>query len=272
MTLKRCLQCPDYVLKRTWTRHLLCHVYPRKNNNAWQMDLEQLRSRIALFNGKRVIAIATDPGCDPPEAVQEFMRACGPIEWIIVENDASLREVRTFNQLFERIEAVAKDKDDHAIFYCHSKGATKPFNPGVTCHAWARTMYTVCLDYWPLVEETLDKYPLAGAFKKVGAGFVGSRSQWHYSGAYYWMRCRDLFAKNWRECDWCWYGIEPWPSLHYGADEAGCLFMDGKVPSLNLYSRRFWNAAVVPSFEAWKKDNKKYLSMDYANPRVQSAV
>lgn len=242
---------------------MLCHVYPRKGNGLWQRNLEEVRARLALFNGRRVIGIVHDGFSDPPEAVQEFFRGYGEFDWVIEKNDPGLREVQTFNRMYEIIEAASKDKEDHALFYCHAKGVTKPFNPGITCHPWARTMYAVSLDYRPLVEEQLEKFPVTGAFKKVGVGFNGSRSQWHYSGSYYWMRCKDIFSRAWREIDWCWYGIEPWPSLHYGVEEAGCLFMDGLVPRLNLYGRKFWQKIVEPTFERWKLENQKYLDLTY---------
>lgn len=252
-TIKACYACPDFCDQRPLgsVRNLLFHVYPIRGNGVWQRALDQLAARLPLFNGKRVIAVAPGPGCEDAAAVQEYWAGQERVEWIVQPNDPRLREVSTWVPLWERVA----DCGDHCVtFYGHAKGVTRPVNPGVTCHPWARMLYEVNLDYWPLVERSLQNHPLTGAFKKVGAGFGGSRSTWHYSGTFYWVRNRDFFSRNWRKIDQVWWGTESWPGCHFPPTEAGCLFHEGTVPKLNLYDMRYLRH-VEQEFEQWKREN-----------------
>ena len=60
-------------------------------------------------------------------------------------------------------------------------------------------MYIVYFDYWPLVEKHLSTKPITGAFKKLGPGWSAemAKSDWHYSGSWFWFRNSELFARDW---------------------------------------------------------------------------
>lgn len=234
--------------------NLLYHVLPIKGNGTWQRNLDQLRQRLPLFNGKKVIAVVHEASCDHPAAVQEYLGADG-IDWVVKANRNDLREVGTWHDLWERI-----DGRPGMTFYGHAKGVTHPVNPGVSIHRWVQMLYHTGLDYLPLVGEVLEKHPIAGSFKKVGAGFGGSRSSWHYSGAFYWVRT-DAGLANYKKIDPLWFGVESWPGVAFRPEEGGCLFMEGRVPGLNLYHLRYLQRVVEPEFEQWRAMNRKYLSV-----------
>jgi hypothetical protein len=221
-------------------------------NGTWQRNVLQLRKRIDLFNGKRIVAISTGPGLDPPDAVKDLFRGTVS-DWLVMPNSYSRREVATFLPLWSHVRT---EDPSEATFYAHAKGVTRPVNPGTTIHTWTRLMYETCLDYWPLVERTLARFPLAGTFKKVGRGFAGSDSSWHYSGTFYWARNVELFRRDWRRVDPVWWGTESYPGLHFGADEAGCLFHESVVPTLDLYSMGYLRGIVLPRYEAWKREHE----------------
>lgn len=244
-------KCPE---DRWPRRHLLFHIWPRKlSAGTWQRNLDQLKQRWSLFNGKRIIAVATSTDSHDFETVQEYMRGY-ECEWIHVENDHNLREVKTFLPLFERIEGLSG-----YTFYAQGKGVTKPVNPGVSIHPWATAMYEVLLDHWPLAEKMLQTHPIAGCFKKsVPGAFQGSRCQWHYSGSFCWIRNDELWRRNWRAIEQVWFGIESWPSMIFSDAEAACLFFH-RTNQFDLYSVDYWGS-VERNLAAWKLEQAAYRS------------
>ncbi len=229
-------------------RNLAYHLGPFANNGVWQRNADHLIKRMGMFNGRRRIAITTGDGMDDPAAVKEYLQG-HDIEFIELPNSATLREVKTFLPL---LSPLASGNRNEVTFYGHAKGVTRPVNDGVTVHCWTDIMYSTCLDYWPLVERTLSHYPIAGSFKKVGAGFQGSASAWHYSGTYYWLRHSMVFGRNWTHVDQQWWGTESWPGLHFSVEEAACLFRAGTVPELDLYDNAYFHRSIVPDYLDWR--------------------
>jgi hypothetical protein len=116
-------------------------------------------------------------------------------------------------------------------------------------------LWSANLDYWPVVNGLLQEYPVAGAFKKVGHGFEGSASTWHWSGSFGWFRSAELFRRSWRHQDSAWWSIESYPGLHYRPEEAGCVFHEGRVPDLDMYRLDYVERA-EREFAAWKEANR----------------
>lgn len=246
-----CKGCKDYAptegLKTPAIRNLLYHIWP-KRGSFWRESVDALCKRMWLFNGRRVVSIVTSPNA---ESADEVKRAFGGAveDYLVFPNDPNLREVVSFAPLLERVQTSSPRE---AIFFAHSKGVIR--DKGTMCHRWAKIMFETCLDYWPLVEEQLKTHPLAGPFKKVGRGFTGSRSLWHYSGTFFWMRSADVFRRDWKKVDQQWWGAESWAGLHYRAAEAGCLFHSGTVPQLDLYEPSYMES-VEAEYERWKSEH-----------------
>jgi hypothetical protein len=244
---------------QAWTRHLLYYVYPVRGNGTWQRNLDQLAARLPLFNGRRLIAVGTEEPhpkhrLDPPAAVRDRLAGlgCGFVE---VQNDQRLREVAALGPLWGSLADYARP--DHCTFFAHAKGVTRPVNAGVSVHPWTDLLYRANLDFWPVVADSLARHPCTGALKKVGEVFRRSLSQWHYSGAFYWMRNADILGRNWRHVDRTWWGIETWPSLHYGVDEAGCVFCERVGNNINGYD--FENLrGILREFDEWTRTNAAY--------------
>lgn len=255
-------RCPGYsveplavampVLPAIETRHLLYHVYPLREGGGWQRNVALLRPRLPLFNGKRVVAVATDDHTDTLDAVmREFGADADGVTFLSAANDPSLREVATFPALFGSL--VGHTDVTHAVFYAHAKGVTKPQDAQV--RRWVDALYEVNLN-WAAVSASLARYPVTGAFLKVGAGWSAreSKSRWHYSGSFFWARCGDLFARDWQRIDHFAHGIEPYPSLHFPRAEAGVLVKSGTVREMNLYSADYWET-LEPELAAWRARN-----------------
>jgi hypothetical protein len=140
-----------------------------------------------------------------------------------------------------------------AVYWGHAKGVTHPVNAGVSVHRWARLLFCANLDYWPVVAGLLNRFPVAGALKKVGYGFQGSPSTWHYSGGEYWVR-NDVCGELWKRIDKVWWGTESWPGVHWQEQQAGCIFHQGLVPTLDMYSLPYV-VKLEQEFEQWKLQN-----------------
>lgn len=257
-------------------RHLLYHVYPVSGNGVWQWHVKELAARWRCFNGKKLVAIVTDPpggrrpeyrgpfapdgyrdirGCDSAATVREAFAAAGvaDAEFLELENDPRLREVVSLVPLLERLKG-----ETGATLYAQAKGTTRP--GGHVARRWAEAQYEVYLDHWPLAVDQLRYFPVTGAFKKLGPGWhpSQSKSDWHYSGSWFWFRPDELFARDWCKVDQFWSGIEPYPSQQFLAAEAGCMFLEDQVPRLNLYNHAYWNRTVVPGLNRFREDNAKH--------------
>lgn len=256
-TLQDCRRCPDYAaFRRPSVRHLLYHVMPVNGNGVWQWNLDQLRRRLPLFNGKRAIAVVTGRGLDPPDVVQKHLAAEG-IEWIVQPNSRRLREVQTWPQLWER---VASASHEEATFYAHAKGVTH--GPRSQLLRWSEVMYEVCLDYLPLVERSLQLYPLCGPFKRVGQRFEASNSFWWYAGTFFWARNDAVFPERLdRSIDEAWWGNEAWPGKHFKPEQGAALFSEPPGNWCGFWEESSWRDVLEPEYVRWRFEQQKYRSV-----------
>jgi hypothetical protein len=232
-------------------RNLLWHIYPVRGSS-WRWNADMVQRRLALFNGRRIVAVVTDDRTDPPAEVERALG--GEIDELIqFQNQPELREVVTFEPLFRRVQSR---HPAHATLYAHGKSVVRTGHP--TCQRWAGILYEAHLDYWPVVESVLMKHALAGCFKKVGRGWPDheSRSTHHYSGSFAWFRNRDLFTKpDWTRIERFWSGVEPYWSLHFPVEQFGTIFFEGRVEQINLYDPGYFDGVVVPAWEKWKAEH-----------------
>lgn len=256
---------PDIADSSHATRHLIYHIYPVMGNGAWEWNVDNLCQRLWLFNGEKIVSIVTDSHRKrqprgPDRARHKGMTAsvdqvkarfgafADEIDFIVTENDPNLREVLTFTPMMERLPKTG------VTLYAQAKGTTR--RPDHIAHRWTQALYEIYFD-WASVTKQLKDFPITGAFKKYGPGWSPDQTQsdWHYSGSWFWFRNADLFARDWRKIDQFWSGIESLPSQCFRSDEAGCIFFEGKVPEVNLYSADYWKSVVDPSLAKWKKDS-----------------
>lgn len=238
-------------------RHAIMHLLPVPGNGVWQRSLDQLRMRRGLFTGRIVVACCTGQykgtPLDPPEKVRDCLPAGA--ELIEVPNNPTRREVVTWKPLWESLWPDLGDSD--AVLYCHTKGATRNVDPGNSCQWWASLLWSLALDHWPKIESLLKRYPIVGSFKKVGQGFGSGFGSWHYSGTFFWMRAGDFKEHRYSVAVPAqWWGVEAWPGLAYDHADAGCLFMTGAVPGLDIYSPKFWQSTVRPEYSKWIQENR----------------
>lgn len=217
-------------------RNLIYHILPIASNDNWKWNLNQLALRQRLFNGKKVLAIAVsgDPvRTVPADTVLEYSASIG-LEWThsaAFQNNSQLREVVTFPWL---LQTVASNDPNEVTFTCHAKSVTRGMNEWT--ERWTKTMYRVCLDDWTSVQNALEYFSLAGAFRRFGQFSMGNN--WDYSGTFFWMRHADLFVRNWKLIDQHFAGTETYPGKHFRSEEAACLFGDDIG---DLYDSNVWD-------------------------------
>lgn len=261
--LKGCQDCPDHAAdfgdapEAGGVRHLLFHVYPlRGSDSIWRGHARDITQRLHLFNGRKILAIAYDRNTADVTAVRFAFQRFD--EYIEVPNVPHLREVATFEPLFSRVADLTGP--EHVTLYAHGKGVTFQRHGHPTIPAWNASLYETMIDYWPVAQSVLQKFPVAGSYKKIGRGWPDheSKSTWHYSGSWFWFRNRDLFRKDWRRIDKFWSGVEPYPSLHFPVDRAGCVFFEALVPQLQFYGDggpAFLRDTVAPALAKWREQH-----------------
>lgn len=198
-------------------RNLIYHLTPMGN---WMWNVKQLQERLHIFNGQKLIAIATGKGLEYPEIVEKQFPDC---TFIQQPNDRDLREVATFVRLLQHVES---ERTNEITFYGHSKGVTKSTDPAVK--RWTELLYEHNLDRYREVEVLMRQFHVVGSFRRYGIfhNFKQSAS-WHYSGTFFWFKNQELFTRNWKEIKQHQYGAEEYIPTHFRFDESGCLFADG---------------------------------------------
>ena len=237
------------------TRHLIYHVYADKTNELWRANIRQLTrsERWALFNGRKLIAIATDENTRAVfEVIQAFPANCGA-KFLRYENDRRLREVATFGDLLRQVRTTDPNA---AVFYAHTKGNSnlggrlpRESLKGMTY--WRNTMYHYLLDYPVQVMNRLQQFPAVGACQ--GSWLPGhispypsglSHGCWMFCGTFFWFRA-DLIFGNWR---WPFipddrYGAESWLSGLFDRDEVHSFYQPWDVtcmPPASPYDPQYY--------------------------------
>ena len=240
-------------------RNLAYHVYPLPG---WRWNIDQLRRRLHLFDGRCVVGVVVDEHTEPPEAVQEAMPGC---ETVVLPNNPQLGETVTWGPIWELLRG-----EPGVTFHAHTKGvspthkeqvvrlgqsggvpfvrevfwrpATTDTDRQQTMRLWASILYSANLDRWLEVEAMLQDYPIVGAMRTtvtVPSGLSAFAPAWYYAGSFYWVRNSDFFERDWRSVPQNFYGTESWQSQAFRISEAGCVF--GAVARTNnMQTLAYW--------------------------------
>ncbi len=193
-------------------RNCIYHVYASTRNDLWERNVNQLLKRIALFNGRRVVAIAYGQDDIVPfdQVAQRF--AGQGFEILKILNCRELREVASFRSL---LESVASLDPEAATFYAHTKANSTNDDP-LGAKRWAHLMYDKLLR--PEVPELLAEWSAVGTHKMQwprGTCFqfpsMLQRGQYMFAGTFFWFRHDRVFAHpQWRDIPHDRYGAEAW--------------------------------------------------------------
>lgn len=203
-------------------RNLLYHIWPVSSNDTWRWNVRQLLRRLDIFDGVRSIGIAIDDKTVSVDEVKAEFADARIDHWIVRPNSSVMREGTTFLKM---MDTIPRD-DDSVTCYAHAKGVRH--DSGSLTLNWAEMMYRTTFDHWPQVESVLQRYPIAGTFKRLGMFQLPGNHCWHYSGTFFWFRNRDVFARpEWSTIHNRFFAcVEAWPANVFEADEAGVIFGD----------------------------------------------
>jgi hypothetical protein len=216
-------------------RHLLYSVYAAKKTDDWLLNVRELCKYKAAFNGWKVIVVRSDENAQKPEMVEAAFRKCGmtQVEFVHVKNDPLLGETPHF---IEQLETFAPAGEDEILFYAHTKGVS--YGIGDTrltkIRNWRNVMYRENLTYISEVEELLKLYSCAGIFRIKAIIDEAPDAKWHYSGTFWWVSLRKLFAQHeWKIIDKNRYGVEAYLGSKFPLEQSCCLAFDGTTPWKN---------------------------------------
>ena len=227
-------------------RHLLYHCYPR--TPVWRWNIDQLKRRMGLFNGRRIVAVVTDEHTNALADVQAAL-ASARVEWVQLPNDPIAREMASHPLLLEALRAHIGAED--VTFYGHAKGiSSSVYGPGV--QRWADEMYAGNLDYWPAVERELKTHACCGIYRRLLSPAPAAHVAWHYSGSFRWTRNKDLYSRNWRRIDGNWVGPETYPGLHFTLEESACLYGEFSSGGIALYAQAEWDKWAQAAADQWR--------------------
>jgi hypothetical protein len=236
-------------------RHLTFHVWPVRQFGAWQWNCDRLLKNADLFNGRRIVAITTSNETDSVDEVRHYLRDFTD-DFIVMKNDARLREVITWVPILKKLEGYQSESD--VTFSCHAKGVRHLVHPDVqesTLFDWTDAMYETCL-CWDAIHPLLEEFATVGSFRTQQSHMtqLGGFGPWHYSGSFFWWRNRDAFRRNWMYTPNHFFGTEAWPGIMFAFRESGVVFAD-KV--LNLYEKHYFDTEIKPALEEWRKQHKE---------------
>lgn len=228
-------------------RNLLFHLYP-KTGSVWPWHVARLLERKDVWNGRRIVTVATDESTAPPTAVKAVLSQLGA-ELFFERNSPDLGETAFFTN---RLALLRSLDPEEATFYAHSKGATHEGPKLEAVMRWTKAMYDLCLDSVPAVERALSLFAAVGCFRHM-LNHAGSR--WCYGGTFFWFKHSILFSRDWMNIERTKYGTEGYPGRHLRWGEMAAFTPDDVGPEW-LYGAH--GGVTDKLVEEWKK---KYWSL-----------
>ena len=211
-------KCPEgkWPIERA---NLIFYVLPlRHADRVWQWHVEQLRQRLSIFNGRRIVWIATKgPGTNfnldsPADVRAAFGRDADSIEFVEAPNDPTHWETPAFRWMLRALytglsvaetEATwdsvgnglrAVPPASEATFYFHAKGVRRARQEAIK--PWCEAIYYHNLDRWPEVRQILSVYPCAGIARQKCNPITMGGDGWHFAGTGFWFNHAALFHRG----------------------------------------------------------------------------
>lgn len=212
--------------------NMLYHVCPIASNNVWRLNIQQMRRRLYVFTGRKIVAVARDDGLLPVEDVRREFND-DSIQYITVPNDRELREVASFLPLLEMVEST---NPVEATFYAHTKGnSTK--DDALGAEMWRNAMYHHLLDHANVCLDLLLSHPCVGTHKMAWepgtyGPFPGGENrpslwgcEWMFAGTFFWFRNSDVFGRpDWQNVPQDRYGAEAWLGKMFEMKQGATVF------------------------------------------------
>lgn len=229
-------------------RNLAYHVYPKSNTPALVNNLIQIRRRWDLFNGRRIISVATGPGLLPVDRIIELLGT--DAEYFERPNDPRLRDTASFRPMLEILRDL---NPNQATFYAHTKGTAELHNGDqprqLAIARWRNRMYHELLDNWPAVAHELQTHAACGIYKvdvsQLGPNLVHTPcglpwKNFLYAGTFFWFRHDCIFRNpQWSAIPDDPYANEAWLGSLLRSDQAATIYQVWEpthFPHLEFYN------------------------------------
>lgn len=228
--------------------NLLFYILPLEHpDKLWQWHVAQIRKRLSIFNGRRIVHVATKGGwkdylalASPEAVVKEFGSDAEKIEFRFVPNSQH-QETPAFRAMLREIQSTDASE---ATFYFHAKGVTRALQDAIK--PWCEAIYHHNLDRWEEVRQILTVYPCAGIARQPRAPIhldgVPGGGPWHFAGTGFWFNHHALFSRpNWDSIQEHTHAVEAYLSTQFSYDSAYCLHGDNAGGQhAGVYSAAAW--------------------------------
>ena len=213
--------------------NLLYHVCPITSNDVWRSNVSQVKRRLRIFTGRKVVAVVQGDRLHSLDVVQRELNDHS-IEYITRPNDPELREVATFLDLLQCVESTDSDE---ATFYGHTKGNSTADN-ALGAEMWRNAMYHHLLDGVHTCRDLLGSHPCVGTHKmrwerrEEWSPFPSGLNvgNWMYAGTFFWFRNDAVYGHpKWRDVPRDRYGAEAWLSMLFDVEPAATVFQPWPV-------------------------------------------
>ena len=195
-------------------RNLTYHVYASRQNGLWRENCEELRRRLPVFNGRKLVVVSEDARSESFETIREAL-GDSEIEYLRLPNDPRLRETAGFKVLLPAVRSV---RGNEATFFAHTKGNTTHDDP-LGARVWRDQMYHHLLDWIKWVDDLLTRYAAVGTTimqwpEGIRSPFptaIDNRGHWMFAGCFFWFRHDCVFSRpQWSYVPDDRYGAESW--------------------------------------------------------------
>ncbi len=173
-------------------RNLFYQICPIAHNDEWKFNIECLKKKIHIFNGRLIFIIKTGSLMVAKDEVLDYLEAPENSIIIYMENDPNLAEANGF---FKGLDLLKSLDENEITFYAHTKGVSPNYleEDRSIIREWSSFMYEFNLNDVETVDRILKQYDCYGTLKLRGA-HKHLPVPWHYSGSFYWFRHDKVFG------------------------------------------------------------------------------
>lgn len=237
--------------------NLVYHIFANNTEMMW-WNIRMIKKYLPIFTGKKIFTIANNTTNN--RLIDRITTLLGDGNTYIVINNDSNKTYGGTGPFFElSAPMVANTNENEFLFHGHTKGASYvTVNPCVLF--WTKLMYEMNLNQFDTVKNILTNHDTFGIFKCFGTAF-GNRVQWHYPGAFWWVRNSSLFSYKWDEVERDACATEILPSQFISSEKA---YNGLELPPHFVDPYKPYAADRLYNIDCWKS----YLNTEELTPLI----